>query len=227
MALVETLIERPVESGEVDIKSALGGIVEADSRHEADQLFYQVIDTALTRDLQYGYITELDFRKGKLVEEITADPRESIIEKATELQRLYAGRSIIEESDGRRYTHFATRNASRDDVDLVFRMTEEGEDRPWLSIETRLQGQLETPCRIVATDETVRVTQKTYRGGGWHDVDIASVSEERADAMLKAVAADMFWATTWNYERGPEERNAIDSKALRLLVGHIALTRSV
>jgi hypothetical protein len=177
--------------------------------------------------LQYGYITELDFRKGKLVEEITADPRESIIEKATELQRLYAGRSIIEESDGRRYTHFATRNASRDDVDLVFRMTEEGEDRPWLSIETRLQGQLETPCRIVATDETVRVTQKTYRGGGWHDVDIASVSEERADAMLKAVAADMFWATTWNYERGPEERNAIDSKALRLLVGHIALTRSV
>jgi hypothetical protein len=230
MLLETNRLDRETETP-LDIRETLGMMVDASTVAEADELFYQIVHQTESRDLQAGYITELEYQLDLLrhddIEQLMADPSASIIAGAGILRRLYERRSLSQAFGNSNMTMFATRNEKRDDVDLVFTLIDQPDSSQRVAIETKLRGKFDTPCRIEVRDGAVSVLRKEYHQGGWNDVPQRLERDEPGDRILRAVFGDIRWATSLNYNRSAQEREDSDVGALKMLAKHIAQDRSV
>ncbi|HEY1063937.1 MAG TPA: hypothetical protein VGE30_01430 [Candidatus Saccharimonadales bacterium] len=205
-------------SPELDIQAVVGEIIAPYTPpEEAREVFTDLVEQLeLPESDRFRYVRE-SFVHGEHILPLIKDPHDAVVTEMVSLRDLSDARTVHTHHGLQHADTFITHSAQAPGVDAVYRIIERPTGaRPLMTIETKLQDQLEDAAIFRITQGSLRIVERRWRRGAWHEIQRPIHEESRGEKLLLGLVSSTLYAGHLALTRTPTERQAVDADARRL-----------
>lgn len=219
MISTETLTLEPVS---LDIEAYVGEIIAPHSDvRQSREAYVDFVDKLQLPTIDcFRYV--LPYFKNnvnngtELLLPLVEDPYDSVVTEMTNLRDLSQGRIVHGARGTQLFDQFVTRTADETAIDATYRVITSPTINPLMTIETRLQSQLDDACVFKVANGALKILERRWRNGGWHDRELDVHADERGEKLLLGLVSSTLYAAHASLTRPEDERRAADGHAQKL-----------